>query len=79
MSQEGFPSSGVRRVRDVEPVAQTFRLGGAPDDANHTRIVDAASTNEGEQEELLSGYTGAASIEGLGPEDFGVIPVLTVS
>lgn len=79
MSQEGFPSSGVRRVRDVEPVAQTFRLGGAPDDANHTRIVDAASTNEGEQEELLSGYTGAASIEGLSPEDFGVIPVLTVS
>jgi hypothetical protein len=76
MSQEGFPSAGVRRVRDVEAVAQQFRLGGAPDDANHTRIVDAVAATEGEQEELLSVYVSANSLEGLGPDDFGIIPLL---
>jgi hypothetical protein len=78
MSQEGFPSSGVRRVRDVESSAQQYRVGGAPDDANHTRIIDVAFAIEGEQEKLLSDYVGTASIEGLGPGDFGVVPLLTV-
>lgn len=78
MSQEGFPSTGVRRIRDVESAAQQFRLGGAPNDVNHTRIVDVASAVEGEQEELLSSYSGAASLEGLGPDDFGVVPLVAV-
>jgi carbohydrate-binding DOMON domain-containing protein len=38
MSQEGYPSSGVWRIRDVEPSPQQWRLGGAPAGAtNHTR------------------------------------------
>ena len=30
LSQEGFPSSGVRRVRDVMPTAEQWRVGAAP-------------------------------------------------
>jgi carbohydrate-binding DOMON domain-containing protein len=77
LSQEGFPSSGVRRVRDVEGSSQQFRLGGAPNDANHTRIIDVAWAVAGEQESLLSDYTGASSLEGLAADDFGTVPLLT--
>ncbi|HFD40202.1 MAG TPA: glycoside hydrolase, partial [Anaerolineae bacterium] len=42
LSQEGYPASGVWRVRDVEPSPQQWRLGGAPPDTNHTRILDVA-------------------------------------
>lgn len=75
LSQEGFPSQGVRRVRDVEANAAQFRLGGAPVDANHTRIIDVAWAAQGEQEELLSGYPGSASLDGLEPDDFGIVPM----
>jgi alpha-amylase/alpha-mannosidase (GH57 family) len=77
LSQEGFPSSGVRRVRDVEEASQQFRLGGAPNDANHTRIIDVAWAVAGEQETLLSDYTGTSSLDGLTADDFGTIPLLT--
>ncbi|HJU52005.1 MAG TPA: glucodextranase DOMON-like domain-containing protein [Acidimicrobiia bacterium] len=77
LSQEGFPSSGVRRVRDVEASAQQFRLGGAPADANHTRIIDVASATAGEQEQLLSDYPGASTLDGLSANDFGLIPLIT--
>lgn len=77
LSQEGFPSSGVRRVRDVEASAQQFRLGGAPADANHTRIIDVATATAGEQEQLLSDYPGASSLDGLSANDFGLIPLIT--
>ncbi|MGH8928217.1 MAG: glucodextranase DOMON-like domain-containing protein [Acidimicrobiia bacterium] len=66
-------------MRDVEAAAQQFRLGGAPNDANHTRIIDVATANEGEQEALLSGYPAAPSLDGLGPDDFGAVPLLQVS
>lgn len=79
LSQEGFPSQGVRRVRDVEASAQQFRLGGAPDDVNHTRIIDVAWAATGEQEELLSGYPSSGSLEGLAPDDFGVVPMASAS
>jgi carbohydrate-binding DOMON domain-containing protein len=75
LSQEGFPSQGVRRVRDVQASAEQFRLGGAPDDANHTRIIDVAWAVAGEQEQLLSSYPASASLEGLEPDDFGLVPM----
>ncbi|MFW5717584.1 MAG: glucodextranase DOMON-like domain-containing protein [Spirochaetota bacterium] len=63
LGQEGFPSAGVRRVRNVEESAGQWVLGGAPDDVNHTRIVDmvvpaGASVT---QQELLSDYPPVAS------------------
>jgi alpha-amylase/alpha-mannosidase (GH57 family) len=77
LSQEGFPSSGARRVRDVEGSSQQFRLGGAPNDANHTRIIDVAWEVVGDQESLLSDYNGVGSLDGLTADDFGTIPLLT--
>jgi len=79
MSQEGFPSSGVRRIRDVEPAAQQWRLGGAPADINHTRIIDVAFPDEGEQEALLSGYpsVSSGSIDELEADDYPLVPMVT--
>jgi len=77
MSQEGFPSSGVRRIRDVEENAQQWRFGGAPFDINHTRIIDVAWATPGEQESFLANYVPILEAgEELGPDDFGVLPLL---
>ncbi len=64
MGQEGFPSAGVWRVRDVTPTAEQWRFGGGPDDATHTRILDVAWPADGapSQEEMLSGYTPAGQL-----------------
>lgn len=75
MSQEGFPSPGVRRVRDVESAAQQWRIGGAPNDINHTRIIDVISAVPGEQEASLANYTAVTSGE-LTVDDFGIIPLI---
>jgi carbohydrate-binding DOMON domain-containing protein len=78
MSQEGYPSSGVRRVRDVMPTVEQWRIGGAPGAGiTHTRIMDLLSAEEGLQELVLSAYTPAASVEELTPDDFAQIPLIT--
>ncbi len=80
MSQEGYPSSGVWRIRDVEPVAQQWRLGGAPADTNHTRIIDVAypAGFAPTQEEALSTYPASqeTSMDALGPDDFAQLPLV---
>ncbi len=78
LSQEGFPSSGVRRVRDVEAAAAQWRLGGSPGGINATRIVDVALAEAGLQEQLLSSYQVVASgtVDDLGPDDFGTIGMI---
>ncbi len=78
MSQEGFPSAGVRRIRDVEATAQQWRLGGGPADINHTRILDVASDVEGLQEALLSDYptVSSGSIDDLEADDFPLVPLI---
>ena len=77
LSQEGFPSSGVRRVRDVEPSAAQWRIGGGSPAVNQTRILDAAWPEAGVQEEMLSRYPAATgSIDDLTADDFGRIPLL---
>ena len=74
LSQDGYPSAGVWRVRDVNPDAQQWRLGGGPDDKNHTRIIDilwpadAAPT----QEEMLSTYAHG----GLDADDLAQLEML---
>ncbi len=74
MSQEGYPSGGVWRIRDVNPAAAQWRFGGAPDDTNHTRIIDVAWPAEATptQEEMLSTYPPSqeANMDMLGPDDF---------
>jgi len=77
LSQEGFPSTGVWRVRDVSPSAQQWRFGGGADDTNHTRIIDLAWDGTPSQEEILSTYPSSkADIATLKPEDFAQIPLL---
>jgi hypothetical protein len=74
LSQEGYPSAGVRRVRDVGSVNSQWVAGGAPNDINHTRIFDmAVPPGAGAtQEELLSAYApaGSGSIDALEADDF---------
>ncbi|PID85244.1 MAG: glycoside hydrolase [Chloroflexi bacterium] len=58
LGQEGFPSDGVWRVRDVVPTAEDWRIGGAPENTtNHTRIMDLVWAEEGQQEAWLSEFT----------------------
>ncbi len=76
MSQEGFPSAGVRRIRNIGETAEQWAGGGAPDDVNHSRIYDLLYPESGVQEELLSGYVPADSLDGLGPDDFPQVPMV---
>jgi alpha-amylase/alpha-mannosidase (GH57 family) len=80
MSQEGYPASGVWRIRDVEASAQQWRLGGAPADTNHTRIIDVAYPEEftPTQEEGLSDYPPSheTDMDTLGPDDFGQLEMV---
>jgi carbohydrate-binding DOMON domain-containing protein len=74
LGQEGFPATGVWRVRDVEPVAQQWHFGGGPVDINHTRIIDIAWPEGASptQEEMLSDYMSIESgaVDDLEPDDF---------
>jgi hypothetical protein len=79
LSQDGFPAAGVWRVRDVDPASSQWRLGGAPADANHTRLIDfaQAASVKPTQEEALSAYPAATGDIGqLTPDDFGAVPLL---
>ena len=79
LSQDGFPSAGVWRVRDVLAEAEQWRLGGAPADKNHTRIVDLAwpAVSATSQEGLLSGYAQSSQPVGeLQPDSFAQLPML---
>jgi alpha-amylase/alpha-mannosidase (GH57 family) len=80
LSQEGFPSPGVWRVRDVLPQAAQWRLGGGPADTNHTRILDLAwpAGRSPTQEALLSAYRPSQepNLDRLGPDDFAQLPML---
>ncbi|MGC8875132.1 MAG: glucodextranase DOMON-like domain-containing protein, partial [Chloroflexia bacterium] len=80
LGQEGYPSSGVWRVRDVNPVAEQWRFGGGPADTNHTRIIDLAwpAGRSPTQEEMLSTYTPSQDLDRLGPDDFARVPMLAV-
>jgi alpha-amylase/alpha-mannosidase (GH57 family) len=61
LGQEGYPSTGVWRVRDITAVSEQWHFGGAPDDSNHTRIIDLAWPRDVKptQEEMLSTYTAS--------------------
>jgi carbohydrate-binding DOMON domain-containing protein len=80
-SQEGYPAAGVRRIRNVDPEAAQWRIGGGADDVNHTRILDLVWPDAGVQEQMLSEYPTAtgASVDDLGPDDFGTVPLLAAN
>jgi alpha-amylase/alpha-mannosidase (GH57 family) len=80
MGQEGYPSTGVWRIRDVESTAKQWRFGGAPDDTNHTRIIDLAWPGETTptQAGMLGDYPRSQepNMDLLGPDDFAQVPML---
>jgi len=79
LSQEGYPSTGVWRVRDVQAATAQWKIGGGPDDVNHTRIMDVAwpADGEGTQEEFLSSYTASQGpVETLTADNFAQLPML---
>ncbi len=82
MSQEGYPASGVWRIRDVEAAAQQWRFGGAPADRNHTRIIDVAYPDGASpaQEEALGTYPAsqAEDVSTLGPDDLAQLPMISL-
>ena len=77
MSQEGYPSAGVRRVRNIGAVAEQWIGGGGPGDATYTRIYDLLYPDDGVQQEMLSDYRPADSVDGLTADDFGQVPLVT--
>ncbi len=56
LSQEGFPSPGVLRVRDVQEGDSQWRIGGGTGAEDDTRIMDLVVPDDGgaSQEALLS-------------------------
>jgi alpha-amylase/alpha-mannosidase (GH57 family) len=80
LGQEGFPTSGVWRVRDVAEEAAQWRFGGAPADTrNHTRIIDLAWPADATptQEQMLGHYPPSQETAGqLGPDDFAQVEML---
>jgi alpha-amylase/alpha-mannosidase (GH57 family) len=79
MSQEGFPSTGVLRIRDVAPSAEQWRIGGAPGGTtNHTRVLDLVWPEEGQQEAWMSDYAqSTADQTDLTAADFATVEFLT--
>jgi alpha-amylase/alpha-mannosidase (GH57 family) len=79
LGQEGYPSQGVWRVRDVAEIPEQYKFGGAPMDINHTRIIDLVLPAESEQDQqtLLSSYPSSQQeIDTLSADDFAQIPML---
>jgi len=81
MSQEGYPASGVWRVRDVEPVAQQWRFGGAPASTNHSRIIDVAypAGFSPTQDEALGAFplSQESDMDALAADDLAQLPLVT--
>ncbi len=80
LGQEGFPSAGVWRVRDVEPKAAQWRFGGAPESSkNHTRILDLvwADAVAPTQQEMLGTFPVSQADAGtLSADDFSQLELI---
>jgi carbohydrate-binding DOMON domain-containing protein len=55
-SQEGFPSAGNWRVREVLSEVQEYRIGGGRDDTLDPNIMDILTAEDVSQEEVLGAY-----------------------
>jgi hypothetical protein len=75
LSQDGFPSPGVWRVRDGQESAAQWRFGGVPSEStNYPRIFDIPDM--GDQEKQLSFIPSSKDDAELTVEDFAQISVL---
>ncbi|MFX0145990.1 MAG: glucodextranase DOMON-like domain-containing protein, partial [Candidatus Hodarchaeota archaeon] len=79
LSQEGYPSSGVWRVRDVQLAAEQWRIGGGTGSPADTRIMDLLwpEGNEPTQEAYLINQNPIGiDIDGLDPDQFPQVPMI---
>ena len=82
LGQEGYPATGVWRVRDVIQKNEQYRFGGAQLDNNHTRIIDLIwpDGQSPSQSEILGNYPSSAkAVDVLTIDDFAIIPLMTIS
>jgi alpha-amylase/alpha-mannosidase (GH57 family) len=77
LSQEGYPSGGVMRVRDINPTSEQWRFGGGSADTNHTRVIDLVWPEVGIQESWLSSYSPSQAVQSdLKETDFAQVGML---
>jgi alpha-amylase/alpha-mannosidase (GH57 family) len=79
LSQEGYPSSGVWRVRDVQLVAEQWRIGGGTGSPVDTRIMDILWPEgfEPTQEMYLINQNPIdVDIDSLDPDRFPQVPMI---
>lgn len=79
LGQEGYPSSGVWRVRDVNEKSEQWRFGGSKADTNHTRVIDMIwpQGDTQTQEQMMSTYTSSTkSFDQLTGDDFARIQLI---
>lgn len=77
MSQDGFPSPGVWRIRNGQEAAEQWRFGGVPAGAtNYPRIFDIP--DGGDQAAQLAFIPSTAEVGTLGPDDYAQVKLLIV-
>jgi len=79
LSQEGYPSAGVWRVRDVQPDAEQWRIGGGTGSKVDTRIMDILwpEGNTPVQAQLLQNRAPqGAALADLKPDQYPQVPVI---
>ena len=77
MSQDGYGPNGSR-IREINPSAEQWRGGGAPNVVNHPNIFDVVFPEKGIQEEYLSSYGQyQGSVDDLPVELLARIPLVT--
>ena len=79
LGQEGYPTEGVWRVRNIGLQSAQWVFGGGEGHANQTRIIDLVLPEGSafDQATLLGDYPGImGSLDGLTPDDFAQIPML---
>ncbi len=79
LSQEGYPSAGVWRVRDVQQNAEQWRIGGGTGTITDTRIMDTLwpGGNILVQEDLLRNQAPqGAALADLEPDQYPQVPMI---
>ena len=77
MSQDGYGPNGSR-IREINPSAEQYRGGGAPNVVNHPNIFDVIFPDEGVQEDSLSSYGEyEGSVDDIPTDLLGSIPLVS--
>ena len=77
MSQDGYGPNGSR-IREINPSAEQYRGGGAPNVINHPNIFDVIFPDEGVQEEFLSSYDNyEGSVDDIPTDLLASIPLVS--